>query len=189
MKKIVQGALLGGLILWFWSFVYWAISGVPLKGMRGFKDPAAVEAVMRANAPEPGFYVLPAAYVPEGPDAAAQTEARMKKIADDFFMAGAVRVGGLGGMGGQMGGSIAGNIASAGLVTWMLLQTAGLGFAGRALFVLVAGVLGWFVGAYPSMIWWGQPGAFGLVRLLDTVVGWGLAGLALSWLVGERPRG
>lgn len=187
--KVVKGALLGGLVLWFWSTVYWAISGIPVKGMSEFKDQAAVERVLRENAQGPGYYAIPTAYVPEGADPATFGAARMARIADEFFFAGAVRVGGVGPFGQQIGRSLLGNVAAAGLATYLLLQTAGLAFVGRVAYVKLMAFFAWLVGVYPMMVWWGHPTGFVLLQLLDFMIGWGLAGAALAWLVGDRPAG
>lgn len=184
-SKVLKGALLGGLVLWFWSFVYWALSGIPIQGMTAFKDPAAVERVLRENAPTPGYYAIPNPVPPAGADPATFAETRMKKVSEDFFFAGSVTVGGLGSIGSQMGRSIAGNLLAAGVATALLLHTVGLGFLGRLLFVEALAVLAWTVGVWPMAVWWGQPCGFVLLQLLDFLIGWGLAGAALAWLVGE----
>ena len=185
-RKVLKGALLGGLVLWLWSVVYWAISGIPVMGMSQFKDEAAVERVLRENAHGQGFYAIPTAYLPKGADPATFGAARMEKIAGDFFFAGTVWVGGVGPFGLQVGRSILGNVGAAGLATFLLLQTAGLSFVGRVAFVKALAFFAWVVGVYPMMVWWGQPSGFVLLQLLDFMVGWGLAGSVLAWLVGDR---
>jgi len=187
MSKVIKGALLGGLILWVWSFLFWGLSGIPAKKIRGFRDPAAVEAVLRANAPEPGYYALPQAHVPaDVEDQQAWIEGRMKKISEDFFASGAVRVGGLGSMGAQMGGSVLGNVLSAGIMTWVLLQLAGAAYWTRFRVVLVGAIFAWLVGVWPEVVWWGHPLEFSGMKLFDFLVGWSLAGAALAWLTGEE---
>ncbi len=183
--KVVKGALCGGLVLWLWSFVYWAVSGIPIKGLTEFKDEGAVERVLKENAPTPGYYVIPTAYTPKGLDPGTFAEARMKKISSEFFFAGSVHVGGLGSLGGQMLRSIAGNLVSAGIATLLLLQTAGLGFRGRVLFVEGLALISWTVAAWPMSVWWGMPCGFVLLQLLDFLVGWGLAGMVLARVVGD----
>ncbi len=185
-KKLITGALLGGFILWLWGFLYWAISGIPVNGMSEFKDEAAVERVLRENAQGPGFYALPSAWVPDGTDPQAWGEKRMQHIADRFFFSGSVNVGGLGPMGNQMVRSILGNVLAALLMMWLLLQAADSSFGRRVLFVVGAALLAWLVGVYPNAVWWGHPSSFVFYQLIDFVIGWTLAGLALAWLVGDR---
>lgn len=186
--KVIQGALLGGVVLWIWSTIFWAFSGIPVLGMMSFEDEAAVEKVLRENASDPGFYVLPAAYVPDGPSQSAMIENRMQKIATGFFFAGAVRTGGLGAFGGQIGASILGNIGSAGLATWLLLQLAPMAFHRRVFFIQICAMFAWVVAFYPDTIWWGVPRQFALMQLFDVLVGWSFAGVALAWLVGDEAR-
>lgn len=185
-KTILKGALAGGLVLWVWSTFYWAISAIPVQGMKAFKDEAAVERVLREQAQGPGYYAIPTPFLPEGADVAEFGKERMTKISDDFFFAGAVRVGGLGSFPGQIGRSVLGNVVSAGIATALLLQTSGLSFFGRVAFVEGLALFAWVVGKVPWIIWWGTPLGFAVFTLLDFVVGWGLAGAALAWLVGDE---
>ena len=92
----------------------------------------------------------------------------------------------MGPISGQILHSILGNLLSAGLATALLLQTAGLGFAGRWLFVEGLALSAWLVGVYPMAVWWGTACGFVGYQLLDFAIGWGMAGLVLSWLVGDR---
>jgi len=38
----------------------------------------------------------------------------------------------------------------------------------------------------PNWIWWGYPTDFSVILALDILVGWGLAGLALAKIVGDK---
>lgn len=186
--KVVKGALAAGVVLWIWSVVYWVFSGVPVKGMTEFKDAAAVEAVLKANTKGPGFYVIPSAWVPDDvEDQNKWMEERGAKIASGFFSAGAVAPRGVGGFGGQIGRSVLGNFVSAALVSWLLLQTAGLGFGGRVLFVQVCALSAWVIASWPLHVWWGYPTGFTLLLLVDYMVGWTLAGLVLAKLLAPEP--
>ena len=185
-KALLGGAVIGGLVFWLWSFLYWAISGVPVNGMLEFKNEAAVERVLRENARGTGYYALPSAWVPDGSEPQAWADKRMRKIAGNFFFAGSVNVGGLGPMSSQMLRSVVGNVLSAGLMTWLLLQTVRLSFTQRVLFIVAAAVLAWLIGVYPDAVWWGHSMAFVFYQLLDVVVGWFLAGAAIAWWVGDR---
>lgn len=189
MKSVVKGALAGGLVLWFWSFFYWAFSGVPIAPVKTFRDEAKVWEVMKEQAPEPGYYALPTPHLPEGVQGDAQTrwvEKRMAQIASGPFVAANVRPEGLGSMGSQVGRAFVGYLLAAGVATLLVMQTVALGFLQRAAFVFVLGLLAWLVSTWPMVVWWGMPMDFALVILGEFVVGWGIAGLVISGVVGDR---
>lgn len=189
MKVLVKGSLAGGLVLWLWSFFYWAISGVPIAPVKSFRDEAKVLAVLKAEAPEPGYYALPTPHVPEGVEGEAQTEwvdQRMTKVASGAFVAATVRPEGLGSIGSQVGRALVGYVLAAGVATLLVMQTVALGFLQRAAFVFALGLLPWVVSTWPMVVWWGLPLEFALVILGELVVGWAVAGLVISGVVGDR---
>ena len=189
MKTIVKGALAGGVVLWLWSFFYWAVSGVPIGPVKTFRDEAKVWAVLKEQAPEPGYYALPTPHMPKEVQGDGQTrwvEARMAKVAKGPFVAASVHPGGLGSMGSQVGRALTGYVVAAGVATLLVMQTVALGFLRRALFVFSLGLLAWLVSTWPMVVWWGLPLEFAGVILGEFVVGWGVAGLVISGVVGDR---
>lgn len=189
MKSIVKGSLAGGVLLWLWSFFYWAVSGVPIGPVKSFRDEAKVMAVLKEQAPEPGYYALPTPHTPEGVQGDAQNkwiEKRMSQVAAGPFVAAAVRPAGLGSIGSQAGRGFVGYLLAAALATVLVMQTVALGFLRRAAFVFALGMLSWVVSIWPMVVWWGIPLDFALVILGEFVVGWALAGLVISGVVGDR---
>jgi hypothetical protein len=189
VKVIVKGSLAGGLVLWFWSFFYWAVSGIPIGPVKTFRDEGAVMAVLKEQAPEPGYYALPTPHQPGDVSGDAQTrwvERRMAQVAGGPFVAATVRPDGVGGIGSQVGRAFTGYVAAAGLATVLVMQTVALGFFRRAAFVFSLGLLAWVVSTWPMVVWWGLPVEFALVILGEFVVGWGVAGLVISGVVGDR---
>jgi hypothetical protein len=178
-KKILIGALAGGFVLFVWSSIWWAMSGIPVAAIKTFKDEAAVEKALRDNAPEPGYYVLPTPNVPGD-----QAEKRMEKVTKGPFVAATVNVNGLGPIGPQLGMSFTGNAVCAALVTWMLLMTS-LSFGGRVLFCIVAGLFAGMCCLWPQIVWWGYPGRYIALAILDQVIAWTLAGFVLALITRD----
>lgn len=188
MKKVILGALVGGFVYFAWSGFYWVASGIPVLHARTFTDEAAVEKVLTEQAKEgPGYYILPTPRMPAGTtgDAAAKFgEARMNKVATGFFFAGAIRPGGLGSLGVQLGCSFAWNVVTALFFTLLALKAGGDSFGGRfqvVLLAIAAGTTGIYVMQH---VWWGVAPPWICYLMLDWMVGWSLAGLAIAKLTG-----
>src|SRR5438094_330578 len=60
MRKILLAGLLGGLALYAWEFVAHMATGLGEAGVRALSKEAAVQAAIKENVAEPGFYVFPA---------------------------------------------------------------------------------------------------------------------------------
>lgn len=180
MKRILISAIAGGIVLFLWGFVYWVVTGIPLRGMTDFKDEAAVERVLRENAPTPGYYVLPTAHTPVGLTESQHGEQRVAKISTNFFAACSVRVGGIGSLGCQLAASFGGNVVSAALMALLLLQIPGLTYRGKVTFTVGTALFASLTGVAPQSIWFGAPCNWFLINTFDLLVGWTLAGLVLA---------
>lgn len=182
MKKIAIGGVAGGFALFVWSSVYWAASGIPIGPMKTFTNEAAVEAVLRENAPEPGYYVLPTPHMETeaGAKAAEMATKRMEKVATGFFFAGAVQPGGLGPLGTELLLSLLGNIVSAAMMTFLLTCVTNKSYGCRVLFCLTGGLFAGVVCQFPMLVWWGHPAPYIARHFFDLAVGWTLAGLVLA---------
>ena len=61
------------------------------------------------------------------------------------------------------------------LLTWLLLQTAGLSYARRVAFVGIAGLAASVIADLPNWNWWAFSGAYTAVNLIDYTLTWLLA--------------
>jgi hypothetical protein len=77
-------------------------------------------------------------------------------------------------------------MASALLLTWLLLQTSGLSYARRVLFLAVAGLAASVIADLPNWNWWGFSGAYTVVNLIDYTITWFLAGLVIAKVAKPR---
>lgn len=190
MKKVILGALVGGFVYFVWSTFYWAISGIPVAHAKTFADEAAVEKLLTEQAKEgPGYYILPTPKMPAGMagDAAKKFgEDRMNNVATKFFFAGAIRPGGVGGLGAQIGWSLAFNILTALFLTLLVVRgeppTPDRSFWHRWRTVLLAIAAG-TTGIYVMMgVWWGVGHPWLTCLIIDWIIGWSFAGLAIAKL-------
>lgn len=183
---------MGGLISFLWSAVSWAILPWHERTYLSFRDQQAVARVLVENALQLGVYALP--YPDPIPAGTGESEARASQAAfQERFKTGpivfaAVQTRGVKSMTLPWIVAICSPIFVAALVTWMLMQTAGLGYWKRVAFVTVLAITAGILGHLPNWNWWGFSSAHTAQALADLAEGWFLAGLVIAWVVGLRTQ-
>jgi hypothetical protein len=129
IKSLVLGTLLGGLTALVWSNISWELIGWHEKSLRTFENDQEVAAVISSHTIEDGTYLMP-----YGNSKEAQERMRRGPI-----VFAAVRRGGIGSVARLFAVQIAILFAAAFLLTWLLLQTSGLTYGRRVLFLAVVG--------------------------------------------------
>ena len=108
-----------------------------------FQNEDDVSAVIASHATKDGTYILPAARPTEGMTPAEKKgmqAAVAEKMRKGPMMVAAVRRGGFGSFSQALITQLLCLMAAAFLLTWLLLQTSGLGYAKRVVFLAVAGL-------------------------------------------------
>jgi hypothetical protein len=170
MKSLVLGTLLGGLTALVWSNVSWELIGWHEKTLRTFQQDEEVAAVISSHTVEDGTYLMPYGTSKEAQD-------RMQK---GPIVLAAVRRGGMGSVARLFIVQIAILFAAAFLLTWLLLQTSGLSYARRVIFLAVIGLSASVIVDLPNWNWWGFSGSFTAVDMADNVLTCLLAGLVIA---------
>jgi len=71
-------------------------------------------------------------------------------------------------------------LAAAFLLTWLVLQTSGLSYARRVVFLAAIGLAASVIVDLPNWNWWGFSGSFTAINLADNTLTWMLAGLVIA---------
>lgn len=173
MQKNLLLSVAGGVVLFVWGFVSWAV--LPWHNMvaNKFTDEAAVSQALKANAPQQGVYFLPFSEKDHGPNRVGAFANVLPQGTDMN-------------MGKQMATGLVTQIVSAFLVLMLLSHTAGLNYGGKVGFVALAGLTIGFVSHAPYWNWFGFPASYVGVTILDMTIGWTLAGLAVARFVSSR---
>lgn len=180
MRKVIKCGLIGGLVLFIWSAIFWMVFACHNKYMMSFSDERDVASVIVDNAPKSGIYILPC---PNSKDP-EQMKKFEEKMTQGPFVYAAVKLEGKNPhMGGSMLASFILKAAAACLVTWLLIQARALEFRKAVKFVTVVGVVVGILVAFPHAIWFGFPAGYVVCSLIDTIVGWFLAGVAIAKFV------
>ena len=189
LKSLVLGAVLGGLTAFLWNFVSWSLLPWHIAQLHSFQSEDEVSAVISAHAPASGNYILPSGPPQEGLNAEQKKAAegiRMQKMQKGPLVFAAVRKEGFGSFPKVLLTQLLCQMFAALLLTWMLLQTAGLTYARRVAFLAVAGLAASVIADLPNWNWWGYSGGYIAVNLVDYTLTWLLAGLVIAKIVSPR---
>ncbi len=189
MGRIIGAGLLGGLLIFLWGFVSHMFLPLGMAGMvevDDAKQTAVIEA-MGANFQEPGIYMLP--FMPE---ADWQDEAKSKAFGEravtrpqawvvyhptgEDINANFMKM-----LGTQFGSDVLGALLAA-IVASFLVGS----YLQRVILITMMGAFAWVSISVPYWNWYRFPFEFTAANLVEYVVGYFLAGLAIAWLVKPR---
>ena len=77
-------------------------------------------------------------------------------------------------------------MAAALLLTWLVMQTTGLSYGKRVLFLGVVGLAAGVITELPNWNWWGFSGSYTLVMIADATLTWVIAGLVIAKVAKPR---
>lgn len=186
--RLIIAALLGGLVVFAWGFVSHMV--LPVGGMghgqAGNED--VVLAALKEGLPaREGVYhvpgLAPEAYKRGDEAAIAAWSAKARANPNAVIVYQPVGRDGMD-MAPQLVKEWITNTLSALLVAWVLSLVAP-GFGRRVAIATAMGVFAWLVVSVPYWNWYRFPLDFTLGALVQTAVGWFLAGLAMAWWLGR----
>ena len=175
-KKVIIGALLGGVVLLLWQFAVRELLGIYDDAFVKLKDPAAVEAVLKENLTGSGIIVIPH---PEPGDTDAQAKA-MEKLTTGFSLFGAVNLAGRNSFGTALGIQFALNVLASAVLMFVLLAANPSTLGSRIALVLCFAVFAVLTELIPNWNWGGSSLAYIGRQIGEQIVGWALVGLVLA---------
>jgi len=167
VKKILLLSVVAGIVMFFWGFVSWTVLPWHMTTANKFTDEQAVSQVLKENAPQKGIYYLPFDEKDHGP---GQVGAFASVLPDGTAM----------NMGKMMGISLATQIISAFLVLCLLRLACGLSYLGKVGFFALVGLTIGFASHIPYWNWFSFSTSYVSVMLLDILISFTLAGLAVA---------
>jgi hypothetical protein len=178
--RVVIGAIVGGIVLFLWGFLFWAVLPLGTKAVDPLPNEKEVTALLQKSITASAVYVFPAPADPEVMDEDFLARHKAGPVGQLFYqqqgsdpMAPTYLVRGFGYM-----------VALGLLMSLLMMQAAeALGsYARRVVFVTVAGIFASGV-AFSGAVWWEQPMTYHLVYLVFNISSWLLAGLAMAAVV------
>jgi hypothetical protein len=189
MKSLVLGTILGGLVAFVWSSVSWELLSWHEKPILSFQNDEAVSAVIKSHTANSGVYLLPGGPSIEGLSSEQKKAAQatlMEKMKKGPVMFAAVQRDGFGSYSWGLVIQLLSLMTAAFLLTWLLLQTRGLSYGRRVLFVSIVGLTSSVIVDLPNWNWWGFSGPFTAVAVADNILTWFLAGLVIAKVAKPR---
>ncbi len=175
-KSMMKGALWGGVIVFLWGTISWMI--LPWHGMtiNKFHNEGPLAFLIEQSAPHSGVYALPYPWITEG----TSKEEIKEEMEQGPLVFAAVRKEGMGNSFKAIVLSLLADIIAAFFIMWLLLKTRGLIYAQRVGFITMVGLVVALLGNFPNWNWWGFSNSYTLVAMLDVVVAWFFASLAMA---------
>jgi len=179
MKRIFIATLTGAVVAFIWGYVSWQL--LPWHRADGFYNSEEVAKVIRQNTPKHGVYMLPANSIAR-PDAAALTQGPV--------IYAVVRPGELDqpwSLSTRLMRSFVIQLAGSLIIAVTVYRIRARRYLSRASIGATMGIFAGLVMTLPSWNWMELPGYHTLAHLLDPVICWTLAGLAIAGIVNP-PR-
>ncbi|HXE74391.1 MAG TPA: hypothetical protein VNN18_01980 [Candidatus Xenobia bacterium] len=179
-KKLILGAVLGGLILFVWGAISHMLLPVSNYVLFPFTNEEAVKQAVLANVPRSGVYFLP--YVEGEGMTEAEQEAAMEKAMQGPVVFASIRVGRAQSFGVLLVNQLLIEMLGALIATALLLNARPMSYGRRVLFVVGIALAVGVAGSLPEWNWYSFSTGYTLAEFFDLIVGWALAGLALAHL-------
>jgi hypothetical protein len=189
IKSLLLGTIVGGVVTFLWSWVSWDVLTWHEKPLLKFQNEAEVMAMITSHTTASGVYILPGKTPTEGmtPEQKKAAEAAdMEKMKTQPIVFAAIRRNGFPSMAQGLVIQLLCQMAAAFLLTWLLLQTSGLSYGKRVMFLAITGLTASVIVDLPNWNWWGFSGAYTVVNLTDFTLTWLLAGLAIAKVAKPR---
>jgi hypothetical protein len=180
MKKLLLAGVVGGVIMFVWAMLYWAVLGIGSSSMKNTVDETAVAATLKSNLGPQGVYVLPSMPASQSP---ADMDAHMKK-----YEAGPIAMiiynpsGADPMMTGQLIGGLILNILTCLVAAWFLSRSTAStsSYFSRVAFCGMFGILVSLASHLLNWNWMGYPLDYITKWIVDCVIGFILAGLGIA---------
>jgi hypothetical protein len=188
LKNIVLAGILGGAALFVWESVAHMATGLGEAGVRALPHEAAIQAAIKENVADPGFYLFPA---PE--DKPGMTGDQRSKAMEASFQRARTEPSGIMvvypqgriyELGTLLSVQFAGDVLAILIAAFLLSKAVSLkGYLPRALFVGLMGLLPALQVDIPQWNWYGFPTVFTAAQFVVHLVGFMLAGLVVAKIV------
>lgn len=184
MRVLIAG-ILGGIVLFIWGAVAHMVLPIGNMGMKVATAEDPVISVLRDNLPGEGVYMVPG-LAPEkmSDEAAGKAYSEKAKANPNAFIVYQPQ--------GQDGMEMTDNLVKqfigvtlSALIAAFVLALGAFGFGKRVLISVLLGSFAWLAISVPYWNWYRFPLDFTIGSLLEQVLGWLLAGVAMAWWLGR----
>lgn len=186
--RIVITGLIGGIVFFFWGFVAHMLLPIGEMGIKQAANEDVVLSALREGLPGEGVYLLPGMTPEQMNDPVAKQAYSEKAKVNPFAFVVYQPVGkDWTDMSGALVKQFAMDTLSALMVAFVLALGA-FSFSKRVLISAVLGLFSWLTISVPYWNWYRFPLDFTLGSLLEQVVGWTIAGIAMAVCLRRKRR-
>ncbi len=181
MKKLVIGALVGGILVFIWQTLSWTALMLHSKEYQKAPGEEAIMSALNGQLKETGQYYLP------GVDENASSEERQKLMDAIKGKPWAVVSYHQAYNANMVTNIIRGllvDIVAVYFVCWILAGNTNRSFSRIFISTLLIGVIGYLFIPYSMQIWFETPGS--ITNFVDTLISWGLCGAWLGWWLNRK---
>ncbi len=176
MKRLLIGALVGGILLFLWQFLSWSVLGIHSNMQSYSPNQEKVLESLGENL-EQGFYFMPS--LAPGQDREELMKTQGGKPWAQVYYHKAMNVN----MGAYMGRGLLVDIIAILLLAWLLSKIPGIDMKDTIIASLSVGIISYLVTVYTFSIWFET---HTLGDLIDAIVSFGLVGVWLGWWLNRK---
>jgi hypothetical protein len=182
MVKVLVGALIAGIVVFFWGAISHMALPIGTIGIRSIAGEEKVVAAIKDSIHEPGFYFIPGRDMSK-PMSKSEMEAHAAKMRQGPSGVMVIHPEGSDSMSPRQLLTELGSSIVAALLAAIVLTQVRSGYIGRVLIVTLMGLFGFVSILVSYWNWYGFPTDFILAGALDEIIGWFLAGLVLAAII------
>lgn len=178
MKKLVIGSIVGGLLIFIWQTLSWAMLNLHHAGQEYTPKQDSIMQYLNSQFSEDGSYLMP--NYPKGisrEEMEKQMEVTKGKPWAEIQYHKALNVN----MGGNIIRGLIVDIIMVALLCWILMRLTPASFNNVYIACLLTGIIVFTNSPYTVHIWY--PKADIMIHLLDALVSWSLCGIWLGWWI------
>lgn len=181
MKKLVIGAIVGGILVFLWHTLSWTVLQLHQKEYQKAPNEEAIVQFLNGQFKADGQYMVPTV----DPKASAEerekvTAAMMGKPWATINYHSAYNAN----MGTNIARGLLVDIIAVFFVCWVLMKNTNSTFSNTFISTLLIGIAGYLFIPYANYIWFPSPGA--TINFIDVLVSWGLCGIWLGWWLNRK---
>jgi hypothetical protein len=181
MKKLLIGALVGGILMFLWQFLSWTVLNLHYNAYQYTSKQDAIMSFLNSQFDKEGQYFLPS-HPPEA--SMEEREAVMKSAEGKPWAVVMYHQSFNASMGGNIIRALIVDMLIVGFFCAIISRMNALNFTAILISALFVGMIVFFNIPYTNHIWFKT---FDLMAyFIDCVVSWALAGIWVGWLYGKK---
>jgi hypothetical protein len=181
MKKLLIGALVGGLLVFAWQTLSWTMFDLHGKEYRQAKNQDSIIAYLSSQFGDNGQYMIPR----ESESASAkEMEEYQKNMQGKPWAVVSYHKAYNTNMVTNIIRGLLVAIIAAYFVCWVLMRQSPSSFGTTFISCLSIGLAGYLFIPYSGHIWFQNPGA--TTHMIDSLAAWGLCGIWLGWWLNRK---